>query len=190
MSPSAPCAHGSSRSEAATRAAVQVRREHPPQTPPLLDSPAENVVLTAGFRSGQLSQEGLCLQGESSSHLDTQHHQPCTSVSADDFWVRGFLASSGSRHSGSVLNCCSWPSVLKAQTRVVSTTNWVPNKRRPSTITSSLLPSPAATAGSTKSRSRNNTDLLLHGRLRPATLSKAHPLFPRTPARAHAARWW
>ena len=78
VSPSAPWAHGSSRSEATTAGGARQERAPPP----------ENVV------SGQLSQEGLCFQGTSSSHF-TQHHQACPGVSADEF-------------PATLLPCISW----------------------------------------------------------------------------------
>ena len=153
---------------------------NPPQTPRLLDSPTENVVLTAGRGSGHLSQEGLCLQGESFSHLDTTNR---ARACPDEFWVRGFLASSGSRHSGSVLNCCYVLWVGRPSSK--HKRGWY--QRPVGHHQTSLLPSPAATAGSTKSRSRIehvalSLDLHPSRQVRPATLSKAHPLFPSPPA--------
>ena len=198
VSPSAPCAHASSRSEAATARAAASQEGTPPQTPRLLDSPAENVVLTAGLGSGQLSQED-CVSKENlpptSTPNTTNRARACLPTSSGHVASLRLLALVTLAPSSTVARVMGWPSVLKAQqTRVVSTANWAPpNKGRPST-TSSLLPSPAATAGSAKSRSRNSTLVVTRPppsrQIRPATLSRTHPLFSRTPARAHAARWW
>ena len=85
-------------------------------------------------------------------------------------------------------------SLIRAQTRMVSTASCAPpSSGRPSTTTSSLLPS-ATAPGRARSRSRTNTLVVTRPppsrQMRAATLSRAHLLLRRTPALAHAARWW
>ena len=85
-----------------------------------------------------------------------------------------------------------WPSVLNAPTRVVLTANRAPpNKGRPPTTTSSLLPFLAAASGSTRSRSHNSTLVVTppppSRQMRPATLSRAHPLHQNPCACARCA---
>ena len=83
------------------------------------------------------------------------------------------------------------PSLRSAHTKVVSTANWAPLKiGRPSTTISSRLPS-ASEPTKPRSRSRNNTLVVTRPppsrQIRAATLSRAHPRLPRTPARARCS---
>ena len=95
--------------------------------------------------------------------------------------------------STSTQRVCGVPSRLSTDTTVVSIVSCAPwNNGRPSaTISSRRL---SSTSGRAKSmsctRTFNETLAPASRQTRAAALSTTKPLRPRTPATAHAARWW
>ena len=120
---------------------------------------------------------------------------PLPGQSPPDGLVRAFLFRAASRAtpSTSATPLLAVPSPLSALTNVVSNASCAPpNRGRPSATTSRRLPSRPCRCP----RSRSRTMMLVvtrppaSRRIRASMLSKAKPRRPRTPALAHAARWW
>ena len=150
-------------------------------------TPNEAVMPSPLFDGGSTLQHVLgpnfCVSGDHRPPPSPQHNQPAPSRVPPP--VQGNVALL------LVLQTANATPSLRAR-RPISPKNTVHSESRgnPSSTTSNLIPSPALC----KSRSRSRTKTLVAARLPvsqqilAATLSTVHPLLPRTPARAHAAR--
>ena len=144
----------------------------------------------------QLAQENSGLLRPATTHLGCQNHQLGSAVGTNQYWVdSGFFAPGHLQGDTVMLSSTeSRPTVCMQgtdQRRVHCKLGSLPCKGRPSTTTSSLRASAIGT-----SKSMSLTSMLVRTRppasrhILAATLSKAKPRRPNTPARAQAARWW
>ena len=112
----------------------------PPRSPSLLHSPTQNVRFMAGLRSGQLTEEGRCLGGPTTTQFTGKHHQPTSSG-----YVRSFLllATASAAPSVSAVPGRADPSQCNVKINVVSIASRAPpNNGSPSATISNRRASP------------------------------------------------
>ena len=138
VSQSAPLPKGNSRSEAATARAVRAGQERTPLEAPRLLNPPTNDRVSSEKRP---------------PHFHCEHHQACAGGvcrPVQDMWpLCAFVLLSLWPHLPQRLG---WHPSAAHTPKVVSTANWAPLKKRPSTTISSRLPSASAP---TEPRSRS-----------------------------------